>query len=175
MIRSARSSPLTSPAPLTDRPDYLPIDEAHPLRPRRAYDIAKQAMEVIGAGFARRSAMRVAMFRPPLIVRPENAPGIVAELNAGGEDQGIAVDAPAYGGLPAFRAWVSSRDCAAAFAAALEADFERPAHRGFLCPAQPSSTKSTDAGGNGGTRLLDKKIKTEQCRRQKWPFAGTGR
>ena len=122
-VVAAASSNAATGIGRTAPPDYLPIDEAHPLRPRRAYDIAKQTMEVIGAGFARRSAMLVAMLRPPLIVRPENAPWIMAELNASGEDQGIAVDAPAYGGLPAFRAWVSSRDCAAAFAAALEADF----------------------------------------------------
>lgn len=104
-------------------PDYLPIDESHPLRPRRAYDVAKQMMEVMGAAFARRSAMRVAMLRPTLIVRPEKAPEMIAELNAIGEDQGIKVDAPHYGGLPLFRAWVSSRDCATAFTAALDANF----------------------------------------------------
>lgn len=122
-VVAAASSTAAAGIGLASPPDYLPIDEAHPLRPRRAYDIAKQAMEVIGAAFARRSAMRVAMLRPTLIVRPEKAPEIVAELNANGEDQGIVVDAPHYGGMPVFRAWVSSRDCAAAFVAALQADF----------------------------------------------------
>lgn len=122
-IVAAASSTAAAGIGLDFPPDYLPIDEAHPLRPRRAYDVAKQMMEVMGAAIARRSAMRVAMLRPTLIVRPEKAPEMIAELNAVGEAQGITVDAPHYGGLPLFRAWVSSRDCAAAFTAALEANF----------------------------------------------------
>jgi UDP-glucose 4-epimerase len=104
-------------------PQYLPVDERHPMRPTDGYAISKQAIEAMGSAFARRG-LTVAMLRPTLVVRPEMAPRMVAELNAGGEPQGIAVDAPHYGGLPAFRAWVSSRDCAACFAAALAADFD---------------------------------------------------
>lgn len=96
-------------------PEYLPVDEDHPLKPTDGYAVAKEAMEGLGRAFVRRSGMAVAMLRPTLIVRPEMAPRMIAELNAVGEDQGIAVGAPLYGGLPAFRAWVSSRDCAAAF------------------------------------------------------------
>jgi len=122
-VLAAASSTAATGIGRDNPPDYLPIDEDHPLRPRRAYDVAKQAMEVMGEAFSRRSPMRVAMLRPTLIVRPEKAPEMIAELNDAGEDQGIAVDAPHYGGLPAYRAWISSRDCAAAFAAALDADF----------------------------------------------------
>lgn len=103
-------------------PEYLPVDEGHPLKPSDGYAVAKEAMEGLGRAFVRRSGMAIAMLRPTLIVRPEMAPRMIAELNAGGEDQGITVDAPLYGGLPAYRAWVSSRDCAAAFVDAVMND-----------------------------------------------------
>jgi nucleoside-diphosphate-sugar epimerase len=38
--------------------DYLPVDEAHPLRPSTAYGIGKQTLEIVADGFARRSADR---------------------------------------------------------------------------------------------------------------------
>lgn len=103
-------------------PEYLPVDEDHPLKPTDGYAVAKEAMEGLGRAFARRSPMAVAMLRPTLVVRPEMAPRMVAELNAAGEDQGVTVDAPLYGNIPTFRAWVSSRDCAAAFADAVLSD-----------------------------------------------------
>lgn len=42
--------------PEPNDPDYLPLDEAHPPRPSTPYGIGKQALEVVGAGFGRRSA-----------------------------------------------------------------------------------------------------------------------
>ncbi|WP_408959535.1 NAD-dependent epimerase/dehydratase family protein [Natrinema sp. 74] len=51
--------------------DYLPVDEAHPLRPSTAYGIGKQTLEITADGFARRSADRprtITSLRFPWIV-----------------------------------------------------------------------------------------------------------
>ena len=52
------------------KPDYLPIDEAHPLRPRDTYGVSKQICESIGQSFARQGAMHVIALRPTLILMP---------------------------------------------------------------------------------------------------------
>ena len=83
-------------------------------------------MEGLLRGFVRRGAFSGVALRPTLIVRPEKAREILVELAirrtengpAEGEDPGVRAEGPRYGGLPAFRAWVSSRDCAAAFLSA---------------------------------------------------------
>jgi nucleoside-diphosphate-sugar epimerase len=107
-------------------PAYLPIDEAHPLRPTRTYDLTKALIEQTAESFARRGGIgSIVCLRPTLIVRPEKAPEILAELatlTAAEGHPGFAVDAPRYGALPAHRCYVTSRDAAAAFRAALLAD-----------------------------------------------------
>lgn len=114
-----------------DAPDYLPVDEAHAQRPRRTYDLTKQLMERTAESFARRHAASgdgiasIVCLRPTLVVRPVKAPQILAELAtlpAEDGNPGIAVDAPRYGDLPGLRTYVTSRDAAAAFRAALLAD-----------------------------------------------------
>ncbi len=52
------------------KPDYLPIDEAHPLRPKDTYGVSKQICESIGQSFARQRAMHVIALRPTLILMP---------------------------------------------------------------------------------------------------------
>ncbi|MEQ8398025.1 NAD(P)-dependent oxidoreductase [Thalassobaculum sp.] len=107
-------------------PDYLPIDEAHALRPTRTYDLTKMLIEHTAESFARRGRIgSIVCLRPTLIVRPEKAPEILAELatmTPAEGNPGITVDAPRYGDLPAHRCYVTSRDAAAAFRAALLAD-----------------------------------------------------
>ena len=60
-------------------PDYLPVDEDHPLRPSDTYGLTKQLAEVTATSFARRGAMQVVALRPTLIVTPEMA-GYVASV-----------------------------------------------------------------------------------------------
>lgn len=51
--------------------DYLPVDEAHPLRPSTPYGIGKQTLEIAADGFARRPADRprtITSLRFPWIV-----------------------------------------------------------------------------------------------------------
>jgi len=107
-------------------PDYLPIDEAHPLRPTRTYDLTKVLIEQTAESFARRGHIgSIVCLRPTLVVRPEKLAEILAELATLVPEEGnpgIAVDAPRYGELPAHRCFVTSRDAAAAFRAAALAD-----------------------------------------------------
>lgn len=107
-------------------PDYLPIDEAHALRPTRTYDLTKTLIERTADSFARRGRIAsIVCLRPTLIVRPEKLREILAELAALSPEEGhpgFAVDGPRYGDLPAHRCYVTSRDAAAAFRAALLAD-----------------------------------------------------
>lgn len=111
---------------LHNPPDYLPIDEAHPLRPTRTYDLTKALIEQTAESFARRGHIgSIVCLRPTLVVRPEKAPEIIAELARLTPEEGnpgIAVDAPRYGELPAHRCFVTSRDAAAAFRAAALVD-----------------------------------------------------
>lgn len=104
-------------------PHYLPIDEAHPQAPKRTYDLTKQLIERTAESFARRGGIAsIVSLRPTLIVRPEKVPEILAELATLSPEEGhpgIIIDAPIYGGLPMLRTYVTSRDCAKAFRAAL--------------------------------------------------------
>ena len=103
-------------------PDFLPIDESHPLRPTRTYDLTKALIEQTALSFSRRSGIgSIVCLRPTLIVRPEKARAILAELATLGPDEGhpgFAVEGPRYGPLPTHRCFVTSRDAAAAFRAA---------------------------------------------------------
>ena len=52
------------------KPDYLPIDERHPLRPRETYATSKQLGEVMAESFARRGDIEIVVLRPTLILMP---------------------------------------------------------------------------------------------------------
>lgn len=105
-------------------PDYLPLDEAHPLRPEDAYGTSKVIGEEIAAMVARRHGVSAVSLRPPLI----QAPGeyLTAEIRAGFDPDTADRD----GG---FWSYVDVRDVASAVAAALTADIE--GHEAFLIAA----------------------------------------
>jgi nucleoside-diphosphate-sugar epimerase len=52
-------------------PQYLPIDELHPLSPQDPYGLSKLACEELCAGFSRRTGMQTICLRPPWIWVPE--------------------------------------------------------------------------------------------------------
>jgi nucleoside-diphosphate-sugar epimerase len=52
-------------------PDYLPMDEEHPLRPQDSYGVSKQAVEVIARSYSEKAAMTTIILRPPRVVSPE--------------------------------------------------------------------------------------------------------
>ncbi|MDP6152558.1 MAG: NAD(P)-dependent oxidoreductase [Phycisphaeraceae bacterium] len=64
------------------RPQYLPVDEAHPLRPMEFYSRSKEVVEVISRHYASRGKLEVVVIRPTHIVFPPEWP----ELEARGVD-----------------------------------------------------------------------------------------
>jgi UDP-glucose 4-epimerase len=64
-------------APSGWRPDYLPLDEKHPVAPWNGYAASKVAVEQLGAMFARRdpSGPRIGSFRPCYVIAPEEWAG----------------------------------------------------------------------------------------------------
>lgn len=63
-------------------PQYLPVDEAHPLRPTEVYSLSKKVTEAIAKSFADRGRMEVLVIRPGHIVFEPEYP----ELEARGSD-----------------------------------------------------------------------------------------
>jgi UDP-glucose 4-epimerase len=55
------------------KPEYLPIDEGHPLRPIDPYGLSKGVGESLCAAYSRRSSMTTICLRPPWIWVPEEA------------------------------------------------------------------------------------------------------
>ncbi len=87
-------------------PDYLPIDEDHPLRPTEAYGLSKQLAETIAASIARGTGMELVVLRPVYVAFPE-----------------LHRDLPDRGRDPMSRnlwSYVTPEDAARAFALALE-------------------------------------------------------
>ncbi|MFB6120791.1 MAG: NAD-dependent epimerase/dehydratase family protein [Halobacteriaceae archaeon] len=92
-------------------PDYLPIDEAHPMRPEDPYGVSKVVAEELGAMVARRYGISVASFRLSNIMYPGN----YTVLDGRGD---------LSNGVGNFWSYVDGRDCVSAVEAAMEADIE---------------------------------------------------
>ena len=93
-------------------PCYLPIDEAHPLRPTDAYGLSKQCGERIAESFSRRG-VEVIVIRPCFVAFPE-----MAEFMAGSSGPEGRTEP-----MPYLRTYVGPQDCARGFAAAVSADY----------------------------------------------------
>ena len=87
-------------------PDYLPIDEEHPLRPEDPYGLSKEIGETIARSYALKGLETVSL-RPSGVVTPEELEEMTR--NGGREPSGFQ----AY-------SYVDARDVAAAFRLALE-------------------------------------------------------
>ena len=86
-------------------PDYMPMDEEHPLRPQDAYGLSKWLGEEILEAATRRTGIRTIVLRPTSVIGPEDyAERVPRMLNNGG---GIL-------------AYVDARDFARAVRAALD-------------------------------------------------------
>ena len=86
-------------------PDYMPMDEEHPLRPQDAYGLSKWLGEEILEAATRRSGIRTIVLRPTSVIGPEDyAERVPRMLDNGG---GIL-------------AYVDARDFARAVRAALD-------------------------------------------------------
>lgn len=52
-------------------PDYLPIDEQHPVRPQDAYGLSKQAGEAIAQSYTAKCGLETVVIRPPWVLSPQ--------------------------------------------------------------------------------------------------------
>jgi nucleoside-diphosphate-sugar epimerase len=88
-------------------PDYLPVDEGHPVRPQDSYGLSKQIGEAIARSYTAKGDVVTVALRPPWVVVPE----ALAELRR-------------QGGRPPDRFrlcnYVDARDLAEAFRLAAE-------------------------------------------------------
>ena len=86
-------------------PDYMPMDEEHPLRPQDAYGLSKWLGEEILEAATRRTGIRTIVLRPTTVIGPEDYAERVPRMldNGGGTF-----------------AYVDARDFARAVRAALE-------------------------------------------------------
>ena len=88
-------------------PDYLPIDEDHPLGAQEAYGLSKITCEAIARSYTAKCGMETVLLRPPWVVSPE-------ELQSLRDTGGVTPTAFAL-----FH-YVDARDLAAAFRLGIE-------------------------------------------------------
>lgn len=92
-------------------PDYVPIDEAHPLLPQDAYALSKRIGEELADGFARRGRLTVVSLRFPWIHTPRTF-----------AEQLLPLWADPSAGASNLWSYIDSRDVAEAVRLALTAE-----------------------------------------------------
>lgn len=109
-------------------PQYLPIDESHPLRPIEFYSLSKEVTEAICRCYANRGKLEVLAIRPTHIVFPPEYP----ELEARGAD------------VQNYHLWtyVSPEDVAQGFRLALEVA-KAPYQAFYISAAEGLNTRPT--------------------------------
>ena len=101
-------------------PEYLPIDNAHPLNPTDPYAISKLLGEEIGRGFAARGSLEVIVLRPVFVLYPDMEGEVKARAADPKNYRGVSAGGPnPAGGGPVWH-YVDPRDIAYAFRLALE-------------------------------------------------------
>lgn len=110
-------------------PQYLPVDVHHPTNPVHAYGISKVLVEEMCRAFSRRSDMTVVCLRPPLILRDDAVYNLI-KVTAESEGTSPPPQVTNTNWLPRkvlsdSRAYVTSRDAARCFRAAIEAKIDR--------------------------------------------------
>ena len=90
-------------------PDYMPMDEEHPLRPQDAYGLSKWLGEEILAAATRRTGLVTISLRPTTVIVPEDYDTLIPRI------------LDRKGGVVIF-AYVDARDYASAVRLALEVD-----------------------------------------------------
>lgn len=114
------------------RPEYLPIDETHPLRPQDPYGISKLVGEKLCDAFAQKSDMRIASLRFAGIATETLYPVLTERRKD-----------PLCRGTGALWSYIDVRDAASACRLALEADFR--GHEAFnICAPLTMMASPTD-------------------------------
>lgn len=111
VLASSSPTPLGYGAPLGWSPQYLPIDENHPLRPWNAYAASKAAIEHLIATFAAQQGPAVALgtFRPCFVLSPPEWQGAPTQQ---GHTVAERLADPALAAVSLFN-YVDARDAAA--------------------------------------------------------------
>lgn len=120
-------------------PEYLPLDEAHPVRPWNAYSLSKAAAEETMRAFARASAGRVrfAAVRPCFVVAPEEWGGAPTQT---GHTIAERLDDPELSGKALFN-YLDARDGGELVERLLEALPELPNAEVFFAGAADALTR----------------------------------
>ena len=108
-------------------PEYLPVDEAHAMKPAHAYGVSKLVVEDIARGFAVQGDMSITCLRPVAVI-------VEANLQR-------AVDRAADPGHRWLAAYVTGEDTGRAFAAAL--DYDAPFDAMFIAADDSASPVPT--------------------------------
>lgn len=115
-------------------PEYVPIDESHPLRPEDPYGVSKVSGEAVAKATARRHGVSVVSIRPSWVQYPGE---YLTEQNREAfdlDDLGArSPDDPPDGGIGNFWSYIDVRDFASMVEAALAADVS--GHEAYLCHA----------------------------------------
>jgi len=116
------------------KPEYVPIDEAHPLRPEDPYGVSKVAGEAVADATVRRHGVSVVSIRPSWVQYPGE---YQTDQNRARFDLGdLAARStadPPDGGIGNFWSYIDVRDLASMVEAALDADVS--GHEAYLCHA----------------------------------------
>ena len=94
-------------------PDYLPIDENHPLKPQDPYGLSKLIGESMGTAFTRKNTMQIASLRFSGIYTDETYAVLIERRRN-----------PIVRGTGALWTYVNARDAAMACRLAIEASFD---------------------------------------------------
>lgn len=132
-------------------PQYLPVDVHHPTNPVHAYGISKVLAEEMCRAFSRRSDMEIVCLRPPLILRDDavyNLIKVTAEAEGTPPPQQVTnADWAPRKVLSDSRAYVTSRDAARCFRAAIEAEINRFGIFNVMAPDTYSALPTLDVLG----------------------------
>jgi nucleoside-diphosphate-sugar epimerase len=113
-------------------PDYLPVDEEHPVRPQDPYGLTKLVGEKLCDALGQKSAMQLASLRFSGIYTEEHRPRLAERSKS-----------PLIRGTGALWSYIDARDAARACRLALEADFS--GHQAFNICAPDTIMKTPTA------------------------------
>jgi len=113
-------------------PEYMPIDNQHPLHPTDPYALSKVLCEQTARAFLERGKLKVTVLRPVYVLYPEFECEVIARADNPKDYKGPAAGGrqPAGGGV--LWHYIDPRDLARAFRLALEAE-EPPFGPFFIC------------------------------------------
>lgn len=136
-------------------PEYLPIDNKHPLRPTDPYALSKVLCEQTARAFLDRGKIEVTVLRPVYVLYPEFECEVIARAANPETYKGPAAGGRQPAGGGAMWHYVDPRDLARAFRLALEND---TSHFGpfFICGPNtlaPEPTVERLARCMGGARI----------------------